>query len=411
MSLSIHRRKTTLDHLRLEGLLEDAHAFEALPKSKIYRLADNLVTAKMISKSDYLVLKSVIGAAGEGMICSVSNYNLASRSALNEESQVSRAVKRLRDRGFITVNDSANCKRHGDFGLNTQILHVRFEELTLQTGLYQDERRNRHMLSKAYQSCKRRIGSLIEYNDLPVEMAHLLFETKEEAQAVIDEARQTMSAVTAEIYAKAKGLMERVIKQALSYIDQRLEVEEMSCVHDKNSMDIPITTLNPISICNHERQSANANHSTTSNAAKGDESGLGTIKNEESKVNKASLSGSQSSTVTLEMVMQACPAVKNWALDPIHGWHDLVRQTDHFAACIGVHKSAVHEGRLILGPERLAVALAITLQKVEDPNEDRKVNQAGGYIRGMIGKARRGELRLERSIFGLLSQSVSQRVQ
>lgn len=406
MSPSIHRRKTTIAHLRFEKLVEEAKQIELLPMSKIYRLADNLVTCKMISKTDYLVLKGVIGAAGEGVICNLSNYSLASRSALSAESEVSRAVKRLRDRGYITVNDSANCKRHGDFGLNTKILHVRFDELTRQAALFRDERKNRHMLSKAYQSCKRRIGSLIEYNDLPEEMAHLLYETKGQAQAVVDDAKMTMAVVSSEIYAKAKGLMERVIQEALRYIDQALVTEEMSCVHDKNAMDIPSTTLNPSRNCNNKMKSANADHSVSQIAADGVDKGFEEKSGVEIEPSKAEFSKPQGSKVTLEMVMQACPSIKHWTTSPIRGWADLVRQTDHLAACIGVHPSAVHEARRVLGQEHAAVAMAITLQKTDDPDENRQVKQPGGYIRGMIGKAERGELRLDRSIYGLLSQSV-----
>lgn len=393
-------------HLRFEKLVEEAADFELSPMAKIYRLADNLVTCKMISKTDYLVLKGIIGAAGDGVVCNLSNYSLASRSALSSESEVSRAVKRLRDRGYVTVNDSANCKRHGDFGLNTKILHVRLDELTRQAEVFRDERKNRQILSKAYQSCKRRIGSLIEYNDLPEELAHLLYETKGEAQAVVDEAKKTMSAVSADIYAKAKGLMERVIRQALAYIDETINSSELSCVHDKNDMDIPITTLNPPSICNDEMKSASADHSVSQIAAKGGERAYEEKSVGEIEPSKAKSDVRQSSTITLEMVMQACPAIKLWANSPIRGWRDLVHLTDHLAACIGVHQTAVHEGRRVLGAERFAVAVAITLQKSEDKNEETQVRQPGGYIRGMIGKAERGELRLDRSIYGLLSQNI-----
>jgi replication initiation protein RepC len=102
--------------------------------------------------------------------------------------------------------------------------------------------------------------------------------------------------------------------------------------------------------------------------------------------------------VPIERVMVACWAVKKWLPAPIMDWNDLFRATHTLCAVLGISQSVKNEGINKLGKWPFSLAVAITLQK----HERGDVSKPGGYIRGMIAKAEKGELRLDRSIFGLL---------
>lgn len=100
--------------------------------------------------------------------------------------------------------------------------------------------------------------------------------------------------------------------------------------------------------------------------------------------------------------MQACPAIKDWATGAITGWVDFDRATDQIAMALGVNKSAVLEGRTVMGTQLFAASIAVLLQKYD--RDSTSINSPGGYVRGMISSARAGKLRLDRSIYGLLAE-------
>ena len=67
---------------------------------------------------------------------------------------------------------------------------------------------------------------------------------------------------------------------------------------------------------------------------------------------------------------------------------------------IGITDEAWHVATRILGHAVAAVAVALICDKYEGG----EIRSPGGYLRGIVERARSGELHLDRSIFGRLSK-------
>ncbi|WJS05586.1 plasmid replication protein RepC [Roseibium aggregatum] len=86
-------------------------------------------------------------------------------------------------------------------------------------------------------------------------------------------------------------------------------------------------------------------------------------------------------------------------------WSALDRAAATAAAWIGVSPSLWATMRAQIGPAAAAVSVVLVERRMTDP--DNPVSKPGGYLRGMLAKAGRGQLHLHRSIFGLLKHAES----
>ncbi|SEW36539.1 replication initiation protein RepC [Aliiroseovarius sediminilitoris] len=104
----------------------------------------------------------------------------------------------------------------------------------------------------------------------------------------------------------------------------------------------------------------------------------------------------------LPTVMQACPEFASWAHNMggyLKDWGDLHRVAGQLRPMIGISEHAWNLAQDRLGPQIATAALVL----VFDKHAAGEVASPGGYLRGMIEKARAGELHLERSFYGRLS--------
>jgi replication initiation protein RepC len=67
----------------------------------------------------------------------------------------------------------------------------------------------------------------------------------------------------------------------------------------------------------------------------------------------------------------------------------------------GISEHAWNAAQKVLGAQIAAAAIAL----VYDKYETGEVKSPGGYLRGMIEKAQKGELHLDRSFYGRLSEA------
>jgi replication initiation protein RepC len=88
-------------------------------------------------------------------------------------------------------------------------------------------------------------------------------------------------------------------------------------------------------------------------------------------------------------------------------WSALDRAAATAAAWIGVSPSLWATMRAQIGPAAAAVSIVLVERRMTDP--DSPVSQPGGYLRGMLAKAGRGQLHLHKSIFGLSKSATSRR--
>ena len=66
----------------------------------------------------------------------------------------------------------------------------------------------------------------------------------------------------------------------------------------------------------------------------------------------------------------------------------------------GISEDAWNVAQKIMGPGVAAAAIAL----IFDKHTDGEVKSPGGYLRGMVEKARAGELHLDRSFYGRLNE-------
>jgi replication initiation protein RepC len=105
----------------------------------------------------------------------------------------------------------------------------------------------------------------------------------------------------------------------------------------------------------------------------------------------------------LPTVMQACPEFASWARNMggyLKDWGDLHRVAGQLRPMIGVSEHAWNLAQDRLGPQIATAALVLTFDK----HCAGEVASPGGYLRGMVEKAGAGELHLERSFYGRLSE-------
>ena len=108
----------------------------------------------------------------------------------------------------------------------------------------------------------------------------------------------------------------------------------------------------------------------------------------------------------LSTVMQACPEFASWARNMggyLKDWGDLHRVAGQLRPMIGISEHAWNLAQERLGPQIATAALVL----VFDKHAAGEVASPGGYLRGMVEKAGAGELHLERSFYGRLSEQAA----
>jgi len=111
----------------------------------------------------------------------------------------------------------------------------------------------------------------------------------------------------------------------------------------------------------------------------------------------------RSSQVDIPMLMLTCPRFGEMARELegyIRDWNDLNRAAGKIRGMAGISQDAWNAAQKVLGPAIGAAAIAL----IYDKYEAGEVKSPGGYLRGMVEKAQKGELHLDRSFYGRLSE-------
>ena len=117
--------------------------------------------------------------------------------------------------------------------------------------------------------------------------------------------------------------------------------------------------------------------------------------------------GAQYTTqVELETLMSSCRHFAEMAHDLngyVRDWNELHRAAANIRPIAGISEDAWNVAQQVLGPHVAAAAIAL----IFDKHSTGEVQSPGGYLRGIIEKARAGELHLDRSFYGRLNERVS----
>ena len=152
----------------------------------------------------------------------------------------------------------------------------------------------------------------------------------------------------------------------------------------------------------------NSNSFETKHAASSELETLPTVAVEGTKADLDSIqwnthgTKAKSTEVELTTVMAACPefaSVARGLMGYVKSWDDLHRAAGMVRPMVGISEDAWNVAQQKLGPLVAAAAMSLIYEKTATG----EVASAGGYLRGIVGKALEGELHLERSFYGRLS--------
>jgi replication initiation protein RepC len=114
------------------------------------------------------------------------------------------------------------------------------------------------------------------------------------------------------------------------------------------------------------------------------------------------------SDIDIPTLMLTCPHFAEMARGMegyIRNWDDLHRAAGKMRGMVGISENAWNVSQRALGPTVASAAIAL----IFDKHSTGEVKSPGGYLRGMVEKARAGELHLDRSFYGRLSEKVGTR--
>lgn len=97
---------------------------------------------------------------------------------------------------------------------------------------------------------------------------------------------------------------------------------------------------------------------------------------------------------------------------PMHdhplAWSDIVDAASDMLPTLGISKSAWWEACSTLGRHGAAICIMVIDQKSQATDPADRVRNAGGYLREMTARAKKGELNLHGSVFGLLKRGTGE---
>jgi replication initiation protein RepC len=99
--------------------------------------------------------------------------------------------------------------------------------------------------------------------------------------------------------------------------------------------------------------------------------------------------------VTPKFILTVSPELKPHIFTTSPNWADLVEAADRLRQQLGISRPAWIDACQAMGRYQAATAIAVIAAKGET------IRSPGGYLRGMIGRARNGELHLSNSLWGL----------
>ena len=116
------------------------------------------------------------------------------------------------------------------------------------------------------------------------------------------------------------------------------------------------------------------------------------------------------SKITWKQVLNACSDRFKDRI-PMHdrplSWQDLTNSAYALLPTLSIHKSAWWDACETLGRTGATICIMIIDQKLQDPLTP--IRSPGGYLREMTARAKKGELNLQGSIFGLLKRNEEHR--
>lgn len=315
--------------------------------------------------------------------------------------QVQKLLKQAQAYGLISFLDSPNGHRGGrrgadgfitwGYGIVLAPIGTRIQEFTLRAARGAAEDAALTVLHKRLASARRMIRSLAQ-TAFDAGLLHL--EADEDVALALmatDQMRRVrdhalLTACVEQIEDRARRLGEAVTAEI---VDQKTASvsEDSSCWHDS-----------------HDTHSTTTKHLQSAEADTG--SGLA-IK---SRREEAALSEQSQTPVEADLekhgvgpgfIIEIAPELCSDLLYRDNSWGAVVATAERLAGQSGISSHAFKEACRVMGPRGAAASVIATVQKYRRGD----VQQPGAYLRGMSGKAGKGELNLGRTLHGLKDSS------
>lgn len=407
----------------------------AIPKSQAIVAAKKVAASIGLNSGDMLLLDT-LGAVtqpqdweeGRRPIVWASNAFLEEQTGWSLRA-VQRHTRRLCEAGVISMKDSPNGKRWGKrdgegfiteaYGFDLGPLAARTVEFEALHAHNQEERALCQSLRDAITVSRRIVRAKIEkalenrlrgpWKELQEEFALMLeglpgrSEGSEKLLNVVDWFKalqeKVEEAFTAAFDWPAESDEKSISQEAQTGANVVSFYQKMTPTHDDDDTHIQ-TTTKPHSVKSNrfeEKHAADSAPETQpTGAVESSEDDLDAIKWD------ARAKQPDKGHVELETVMAACPAFAVMArgmIGYVKNWDDLHRAAGMVRPMVGISEDAWNVAQQRLGPYVAAAAMSL----IYDKYEKAEIKSAGGYLRGMVGKALEGELHLDRSFYGRLS--------
>ncbi len=425
-------RKPTLGLYRAERLADIGEQL-SIPKTQA-TVAVKKVAAAIGLKAQDVLLLDTFGAVtqaqdweeGRRPIVWASNHFLMEQTGFSIAT-LRRHVRRLCEVGVISMKDSPNGKRWGRrddegiiveaYGFDLSPLAARTEEFESLYAQIQAERAECASLRNAITVTRRMIRAKIE-KALEAGLQGPWFDLQEAFERLLGGLPKR-----SEMAQGLKSFLER-IKKLLLTVENAFETafdwtmrsagEQQStgqslkdCSKNMKPSDIEnethiLTTNKPDPVTSNSFETKRAAGIESENpteipAERPDEVDL--------DINWSTQSRKRRSEIDLRMLMIACPEFAELARSMEGGylrdWTDTHRAAAKIRGIAGISEDAWNVANKVMGP---AVASA-TIALIYDKHVEGQVKSAGGYLRAMVERAQVGDLHLDRSFYGRLSEA------
>ncbi|OCP08402.1 MULTISPECIES: plasmid replication protein RepC [unclassified Ensifer] len=382
------RRAMTLGMLASQYMSREIEPETSADKWKLFRALCEAKPKLGISERALSVMNALLSFYPEttlseenGLIVFPSNTQLSLRAHGMAEATLRRHIAALVDAGLLARRDSANGKRFarkdGDgaideaFGFSLAPLLSRAREIEQVAAEVEAERLQLRRLRERLTICRRDVGKLIE--------VALDEGVKGNWEAIHDHYRSLVASIprvaTAGTIAPILDEMEMLREEIANLLELRVKSQNMSASPDQTE---------------RHKQNSNTNSLNELEPSSGEELGA-----------KPSLSSEPQrepmKAFPLGMVLQACPTIADYGPGGAVGsWRDLMQAAVVARSTLGVSPSAYQDACETMGPENAAAVIACILERAGH------INSAGGYLRDLTSRARRGEFSLGPVLMALL---------
>ena len=390
ISTPFGRRSVSLAEIRRQRAVSESKAAEkSVDKWKVLRDASAAMTLLGIHSNSVAVLDALISFYPESefrpdaqLIVFPSNMQLSLRAHGMPNSTMRRHLALLVDAGLIIRKDSANGKRYARkdrsgsvesaFGFDLSPLLVRAGELATMAQEVMAERAALRRAKESLTICRRDVRKLI-------------------TAALEEEAPGNWALIESTYLALVRRIPRSpTVTEVRGLLDEMrmLKEEALNILEDNENNAIPSINHAPI-----EQHIQNSNTESFNELEPRFEKKQG----EKSEPTKRPKRNGEPEVFPLSMVLRACPEISNFGPGgSIGSWRELMSAAVTVKSMLGVSPSAYEECCEVMGQAGAAIAIGCIYERAGH------INSAGGYLRDLTAKARRGEFSLGPMLFAQL---------